>query len=170
MRDWLPGNHPGWFIREIVCQHDLTAFYQRYNPRGEGRAAYHPSMMTALYFYSYCTGIRSSRKIEQLCIESVPFRIVSGDQQPDHTTISPFRKKFAVELAGLFIQVLRLCHESGLRNVRTVSVDGTKLKADTSMASIRSESGLRKEIEKYFKEADQEDAREDEPTPGLECG
>jgi len=61
MRDWLPGNHPGWFIRETVSQLDLTAFYQRYNPRGEGRAAYHPSMMTALYFYSYCTGIRSNR-------------------------------------------------------------------------------------------------------------
>jgi transposase len=162
VRDWLPGNPPVWFIMEIVSQLDLTAFYQRYNPKGEGRAAYHPSMMTALYFYSYCTGIRSSRKIEQLCIESVPFRIISGDQQPDHTTISRFRKKFAVELAGLFIQVLRLCYESGLCNVRTVSVDGTKIKADASMASNRSESGLMKEIERYFKEADQEDAREDE--------
>jgi transposase len=66
---------------------------------------------------------------------------------------------------GLFIQVLRLCHKSGLCNVRTVSVDGTKIKADASTASNRSESGLRKEIEKYFKEADQEDAREDELFP-----
>jgi len=33
------------------------------------------------------------------------------------------------------------------------------------MASNRSESGLRKEIEKYFKEADQEDAPEDELSP-----
>ncbi len=162
MRDWLPGNHLVWFIMEIVSQLDLTPFYQCYNPKGEGRAAYHPSIMTALYFYSYCTGVRSSRKIEQLCIESVPFRIISGDQQPDHTTISRFRKKFAKELAGLFIQVLTLCYESGLCNVRTVSVDGTKVKADASMASNRTESGLKKDIEKYFKEADQEDALEDE--------
>jgi transposase len=162
MRDWLPGNHLVWFIMEIVSQLDLTAFYQHYNPKGEGRAAYHPSIMTALYFYSYCTGIRSSRKIEQLCIESVPFRIISGDQQPDHTTISRFRNKFAKELANLFIQVLTLCYESGLCNVKTVSVDGTKIKADASMASSRTESGLKKEIEKYFKEADREDAREDE--------
>jgi hypothetical protein len=66
---------------------------------------------------------------------------------------------------GLFIQVLTLYHESGLCNVRTVSVDGTKIKADAYMASNRTESGLRKEIEKYFKEADQEDAREDELFP-----
>ncbi len=118
--------------------------------------------MTALYFYSYCTGVRSSRKIEQLCIESVPFRIISGDRKPDHTTISRFRKNFATELAGLFIQVLTLCYESGLCNVSTVSVDGTKIKADASMASNRTESGLKKDTKKYFKEADQEDAHEDE--------
>jgi hypothetical protein len=92
----------------------------------------------------------------------VPFRIISGDQQPDHTTISRFRNKFAKELANLFIQVLTLCYESGLCNVKTVSVDGTKIKADASMASSRTESGLKKEIKKYFKEADREDAREDE--------
>lgn len=92
----------------------------------------------------------------------MPFRIISGDQQPDHTTISRFRNKFAKELANLFIQVLTLCYESGLCNVKTVSVDGTKIKADASMASSRTESGLKKEIKKYFKEADREDAREDE--------
>jgi len=90
----------------------------------------------------------------------VPFRIIFGDHKLDHTTISRFRKNFATELAGLFIQVLTLCYESGLCNVSTVSVDGTKIKADASMASNRTESGLKKDIKKYFKEADQEDARE----------
>lgn len=147
---------------EIVSHLNLTPFYKRYNPKKEGRVAYNPSIMTALYFYSYCTGVRSSRKIEQLCIESVPFRIISGDHHPDHTTISRFRKNFATELASLSIQVLILCYESGLCNVSTVSVDGTKIKADASMASNRTESGLKKDTKKYFKEADQEDAREDE--------
>jgi len=162
MRDRLPGNHLVWFIMEIVSHLDLIPFYKRCNPKEERRASYNPSIMTALYFYSYCTGVRSSRKIEQLCIESVPFRIISGDRKLDHTAISRFRKNFATEVAGLFIQVLTLCCESGLCNVSTVSVDGTKIKANTSMASNRTESGLKKDIKKYFKEADQEDAREDE--------
>ena len=161
MRDWLPENHFVWFIMEIISSLDLKAFYRRYNPQGDGRPAYHPSMMTALYFYSYCTGERSSRKIERLCMESVPFRIISGDQQPDHTTISRFRKKFSRELSALFLQVVTLCYESGLCNFRTVSVDGTKIQANASMASNRNESGLKKEIQKYFKEADEADARED---------
>jgi transposase len=53
MRDWLPGNHLVWFIMEIVSQLDLTAFYQHYNPKGEGRAAYHPFIMTALILHRH---------------------------------------------------------------------------------------------------------------------
>ncbi|WP_213697710.1 hypothetical protein [Acetomicrobium sp.] len=40
MRDWLPGNHLLWFIMDIVPHLDLTPFYKRYNPKGEGRATY----------------------------------------------------------------------------------------------------------------------------------
>ncbi len=137
MRDWLPGNHLVWFIMEIVSHLDLTPFYQHYNPKKEGRAAYNPSIMTALYFYSYCTGVRSSRKIEQLCNKSVPFRIISGDHHPDYTTISRFRKSLATELAGLFIQVLTICYESGFCNVSAVSVDGTKIKANITNPDSR---------------------------------
>jgi transposase len=160
MRDWLSDDHLVWFIQDVVSQLDLTSFYESYNAKGEGRAAYHPDMMTALYFYSYCTGIRSSRKIEQLCQENVSFRVISCDQQPDHSTISRFRKKFENELAGLFIQVLTFCYEAGLCNIKTVSVDGTKIKANASMLSNRTESGLEKEIRKYFQESDEVDARE----------
>jgi transposase len=46
MRDWLPGNPPVWFIQDVVCQLDLTSFYEIYNAKGEGQAAYHPDMMT----------------------------------------------------------------------------------------------------------------------------
>jgi len=162
MRDWLSDDHLVWFILDVVSQLDLTSFYETYNTKGEGRAAYHPGMMTALYFYSYCTGIRSSRKIEQLCQESVPFRVISNDQQPDHSTISRFRKRFENELAGLFIQVLTFCYEAGLCNIKTVSVDGTKIKANASMSANRTESGLEKEIKKYFQDSDEVDAQEDE--------
>jgi len=62
MRDWLSGNHLVWFIMEIVSHLDLIPFYKRYNLKKEGRVTYNPSIMTALYFYSYCTGVRSSRK------------------------------------------------------------------------------------------------------------
>jgi len=151
-----------WFITEIVSQLDLELFYRRYNPEGDGRPAYHPAMMTALYFYSYCTGERSSRRIERLCMESVPYRVVSGGLQPDHTTISRFRKKFASELSSLFLQIISLCRKAGLCTLNTVSLDGTKIGANASLSANRNEAGLMKEIENFFREADETDAREDE--------
>ena len=162
IRDWLPQDHLVWFITEIVSQLDLEPFYSRYNPEGDGRPAYHPAMMTALYFYSYCSGERSSRRIERLCMESVPYRVVSGGLQPDHTTISRFRKKFASELSALFLQIITLCRKAGLCTLNTVSLDGTKIGANASLSANRNEAGLRKEIRNYFREADDADAREDE--------
>ncbi|GAB1399295.1 hypothetical protein MASR1M66_07470 [Aminivibrio sp.] len=35
-------------------------------------------------------------------------------------------------------------------------MDGTKIQASASMAANRNESGLKKEIKKYFKEADRQ--------------
>jgi len=146
IRDWLPQDHLVWFITEIVSQLDLSPFYSRYNPEGDGCPAYHPAMMTALYFYSYCSGERSSRRIERLCMESVPYRVVSGGLQPDHTTISRFRKKFASELSSLFLQIITLCRKAGLCILNTVSLDGTKIGANASLSANRNEAGLRKEI------------------------
>lgn len=162
IRDWLPQDHLVWFITEIVSQLDLEPFYSRYNPEGDGRPAYHPAMMTALYFYSYCSGERSSRRIERLCMESVPYRVVSGGLQPDHTTISRFRKKFASELSSLFLQIIVLCRKAGLCTLNTVSLDGTKIGANASLSANRNESGLMNEIGDFFREADEADAREDE--------
>lgn len=161
MRDWLPGKHLVFFMLDIVSQLNLSEFRRFYNPDGVGNAAYDPSMMVALYFYSYCVGERSSRKIEELCRESVPYRVVSGGLQPDHSTISRFRKRFEKELAALFLQVLPFCCAAGLCDVAVVAVDGTKMKANAAMAKNRTESGLKKDIERYLREADMIDAEED---------
>ena len=92
MRDWLPEGHLVWFILDAVDQLDLSSFLRRYRSDGWGRAAYPPKTMVALLFYAYCTGVRSSRKIEQACQENVAFKVITGGRVPDHTTISRFRR------------------------------------------------------------------------------
>ena len=93
MRDWLPKGHLVWFVIDLVSQMDLSDFYKEYNERGEERAAYDLKMMVPLYLYAYCNKVKSSREIERLCTESVPFRVISGDLKPDHVTISCFSGK-----------------------------------------------------------------------------
>lgn len=74
---------------DAVAEMDLSALYARYREDGRGRAALEPSMMVALLLYAYCLGERSSRRIERHCQEDVAFRVIMGNQVPDHTTIRP---------------------------------------------------------------------------------
>ncbi|RKY24428.1 MAG: hypothetical protein DRP83_07705 [Planctomycetota bacterium] len=65
MTDWLPGDPLAWFVLDAVKRIDLQPFYKRYRQDGIGNSAFNPSMMVGLLMYAYCTGERSSRRIEK---------------------------------------------------------------------------------------------------------
>jgi transposase len=62
VRDWLPADHPAWFMLDVVGQLDLGPFLKVYRVDGHGRAAYQPRMLPGVLLYGYCTGVRSSRQ------------------------------------------------------------------------------------------------------------
>jgi len=162
LTDWLPQDHLAWFVLDAVEQIDLTQFYKKYRTDGVGNSAFHPSMMVALLIYSYCTGERSSRKIEKHCQTDVAYKVVTANQYPDHSTISRFRKDNQSHLKKLFLEILRLCAEAGLVKLGKVSLDGTKTKANASLSANRTLKHLEQEIDKMFSEAAAKDAEEDE--------
>lgn len=159
LRDWLPAGHLAWFVLDVVEKVDLYPFYRVYRADGVGRPAHDPQMMVALLLYAYCRGQRSSRGIERECVEDVAFRVVSANQQPDHTTIARFRQRHQDEIAGLFSEVLWLCARAGLADVGVLAVDGTKLHANASHHANRDYEQLAREI---LEEAAETDRREDE--------
>jgi len=162
VRDWLPEGDLVWFLLDAVSQMDLRPFYARYRDDGWGRAAYEPSMMVSLLLYGYCLGVRSSRQMERLCERDVGFRVIAGNQVPDHSTIARFRQANEEELAALFTQVLRLCAEAGLLKVGVVALDGTKLKANGSLEANRTYASIEEEVKRMMAEAAARDAEEDE--------
>jgi len=161
LKDWLPEGHLAWFVLDAVEQIDLSEFYKKYRRDGVGNSAFHPSMMVALLIYSYCTGERSSRKIETRCQTDVAYKVVTANQYPDHTTISRFRKDNQSHLTKLFLEILRLCAEAGLVKLGKVSLDGTKIKANASLSANRKLKRLKQEIDKMLSEAEAKDAEED---------
>jgi len=161
LTDWLPPDHLAWFVLDAVEQIDLTDFYKKYRTDGVGNSAFHPSMMVALLIYSYCTGERSSRKIEKHCQTDVAYKVVTANQYPDHSTISRFRKDNQSHLKTLFLEILRLCSEAGLVKLGKVSLDGTKIKANASLSANRTLKHLEQEIDKMLSEAEAKDAEED---------
>ena len=146
--DWLPEGHLARFVVDIVSRLDLSTIEHAY--AGRGSEAYPPSMMTALLFYAYATGVFSSRKIERATYDSVAFRYVAVNTHPDHDTIATFRRRFLKQLKAVFTQILMIAHEMGVMKLGTVSLDGTKIKANASKHHALSWQYARK-LEKHIK-------------------
>ncbi len=134
--EWLPEDHLARFIVEVVDRLDVSALEKAY--AGRGSAAYHPSVLLSLLVYGYATGVFSSRKLERATYDSVAFRFIAAGTHPDHDTLATFRRRFLDELAGLFVQVLEMAREMKLLKLGTLSLDGTKVKANASRHSALS--------------------------------
>ena len=95
--EWLPVNHLVFFLLDLAAEPELSAIDAVYAARDRrGVKAYEPRTMVMLLLYAYCVGIPSSRRIELACWEDAAFRV--------HLDA----------LAGLCVQVLRLCQKAGL--------------------------------------------------------
>jgi transposase len=132
VREWLPENHLAWFIIDAVAVMDTAGFYAAYREDGHGRAAYEPSMMLALLLFCWARGTRSSRAIEQACVDDVACRVIAAHQRPDHATIARFVERHERALAGVFCEVLTLCADAGLATVGVIAIDGTKVHANAN--------------------------------------
>lgn len=157
--DWLSEEHLAFFVLDVVAELDLGEFYAGYREDGRGGATYDPAMVLAVLLYAYCTGERSSRRIERRLVEDVAYRVVAANQTPDHATIARFRRRHQAAIAGLFVQVLGLCADAGLIDAGIIAIDGTKMQADASFFANRTREQLAAEI---LAEAERVDAAEDE--------
>src|SRR3990172_9690232 len=130
VQGWLPEQHLARFVVEVVSKVDLHELKMPYT--GVGSEAFNPEMLLALLFYGYATGVFSSRKLEQASYDSIAFRYIAANTHPDHDTIATFRKRFLPHLTSVFIEMLKIGHQLGVLKLGTVSLDGSKVKANAS--------------------------------------
>ncbi len=162
VQDYLPEDHLARFVVEIVDQLDLSHLSAVYT--GRGSKPFHPAMLVSLLFYGYATGVFSSRKLEKASYDSIAFRYVCANSNPDHDTINSFRQRFLQELAALFVEILVVAEAMGLVKLGTVSLDGTKIKANASKHKAlswdyanRLEAQLQQEVEELMRLAEEAD-------------
>lgn len=168
LRDWVPDGDLAHFISDVTDELDLSSIESVYEEEMRGYPPYHPRMMTKLWLYAYAVGQTSSRKLERLARRDVGFMMLAAGNQPDFRTLALFRQRHLQALAGLFKQVLKLCRKQGLLKLRHVAIDGTKVKANASKHSAMSygrmkqeDERISREIDAWFRKADQVDAEED---------
>ncbi len=168
LNDWVPEGHLAHQVSDVVAKLDLSAFYARYAGDGRRNAPYSPTMMVKVLIYGYATGVFSSRKLARKLEEDVAFRMLGAGNFPNHRTICEFRRQHLRRFQGLFVKVVRLAREMGLVRFGTLSIDGTKVRANASKRKAMSydrlvgeEARLREEIEGLTTAAARADEEED---------
>ena len=132
LQDWLPEGHLSQHVSDLVDGLDLGVFYERYEGDGRRKSPYEPRMMVKVLIYGYATGVFSSRRIARKLQEDVAFRVLGAGNFPSHRTICEFRRRHLADFKRLFVEVVRLAGAMGLARIGTLSIDGTKVRANAS--------------------------------------
>ena len=126
-------------------------------------------MVVKVLIYAYATGVFSSRAIARKLEEDVSFRVLAAGNFPQHRTICEFRRRHLEDFERLFVEVVRVAREMGVVRFGTLSVDGTKVRANASKRKamsygrmLQEEARLKEEIEGLLERAGAVDGEEDE--------
>lgn len=134
-----------------------------------GRPEYPRSSLLKLYVYGYMNRVKSSRKLERECKVNLEVLWLMGKMQPDHWTISNYRKENQAEIKQAVKQFVKFLKESGYLEGETVVIDGTKLKANASSTNTTSIDAIKERLEDidnkiiyYLDTIEQEDEKTEE--------
>ena len=161
VREWLPREHLAWYVLDAVAALDTSGFHASRRLGGVGRRGYDPDMLLALLVYCYSQSVRSSRRIEQLCVQDVACRVICGNRVPDHTAIARFRADNEQAVKAFFTDVVAVAVQAGAARVGTLAIDGTKIAADASRSANKTRQAIAAQIDAVVAEAAAVDAAED---------
>ena len=97
-----------------------------------GRPAYHPKDLLKLYIYGYLNKTRSSRDLEKECKRNIEVMWLLKNLQPDHNTISNFRRDNPKAIKKVFRETVRIAKHFNLIGGKLLAGDSTKMRAQNS--------------------------------------
>jgi transposase len=127
--DLLLKDHDCFIYEDIFSQIDIEEIEKKYSIWGQH--AYHLHLIAAILIYTYSQGIFSSRKIEKKCKEDLSFMFISHLNCPNFRVLSNFRRDNWEFFNKVFTKSIKLASQLGMVSLTHVSVDGSKLFANT---------------------------------------
>jgi transposase len=146
--EYIPQEAPVRAYDVFVDALDFEQLGIEVEPHKVGCPQYDPKIMLKLLVYGYSYGLRSSRKLERQTHYDLSFIWLTGGLKPDHKTIAEFRRKNKSSLAKVLKQCARLCIDLGLIEGNTLFVDGSKVRANASIANSWTKQRCIKRLEK----------------------
>ena len=168
----------------IIASPEMQKYINEKEKIKDGRPKYGYAAMLKLLVYSYRRGIRSGRKIEDICKYDERYQWLMNELKPDANTINDFRKENKELIDEAFYEANRIYIKLGLIKPRIVGQDGYKTKANNSkernytmnklMDRIKREEAKiqlteeeikqlqeeQRKVEKYLKEVEKEEELE----------
>jgi len=117
------------YIEDYVS---LDGFALKLNNQETGSKAIHPKMMLKVLFYSFASGIYTSRKIEKRMGNDLNTIYLAGNDVVDHSNICRFINKYLDEIVGIFGKMVYVLGKSGFISYNLEAIDGTKIKASAN--------------------------------------
>ena len=167
--DLVEQEHPVRIIDKII---DLiiSSNKDRFEKQREteaGRPKYHESILLKLYLYGYFNGISSSRKLEVETHRNKEVIWLLGGLTPDHWTISNYRKENGEQIKFVTKKFREFLKDNGYIKLKTVAIDGSKIKAYTNRDMLTVEKievklkAIDKKIEEYLNSIADNDRRDE---------
>ena len=166
--DALEPSDPAFFINDVVEALDLSRFAARYSADGEH--AYAPQLLLKLWLYGAAQGVYSGREIERRLRRDLGFRYLAGaGPHPNFRTINRFRARHREDFVWVLRATVDLARRAGMAKLGVVTVDGTKLRANTSRHKAMSygrmqkeEARLEAEVQTILRRMEEVNQREDD--------
>jgi transposase len=112
-----------------------------------GRPAYHPKDLLKLFIYGYMNKIRSSRRLEQESKRNIEVMWLLSNLQPDHNTISNFRRDNPKAIKKVFMETVKIANYFNLIGATLIAGDSTKFRAQNSKKNNFNEKKISRHLE-----------------------
>jgi len=149
VEDWVPADSPARYISNFVDGMNLTE--QGFSVSEEGVCGtnfYADDMLLKVWLYGYFHGVRSTRKLEELCLRDIGAIWLTGMHYPDHNTLWRFFNRNRSVFSEVLLKATFAAEQNGLIGLVLHALDGTKIRARVSDSS----GWHKKSLEKKLKE------------------
>jgi transposase len=162
----LPMNHLARLVEQVVEQ-SLTPTSQ---PDTAGQPAFDPRLCAKVLVYGYSTGVRSSRQLQRMCEECLPYLYLTRGDTPSYHTLCTFRVEHSDLIETVWVGLFAIASEVGLARLGRITIDSTKMRADAGPeAVVKADEydDVLRELRQILKEAQTADTNEATDAPGT---
>jgi transposase len=145
LNDWVPADHAVRFVAaflDALPPEEYAAMGIDLVGAARGAPAYHPLALVGAWVGGFVSGIRSSRRLEAACRDSLPLRWLSGNQTPDHNTLWRFYQAHRLGMRRLLTRTVEVALAADLVPLAVLAIDGTKVSGNASRDRTYDAAGL----------------------------